>query len=886
MKQYLFCKRFGVFAACLIFAGVMAGCNLQPTAVVEPSVTSGEAPLEVSFTDKSTTPRGEITDWQWNFDDGNTSTEQNPTHIFVEPGTYNVILKVTNSRNRSDEGGATITVREPHDPDEPGEGEPEEGEPEEGEPEEGEPEEGEPEEGEPEEGEPEEGEPVFEPKLGLMGWIRTADGLILPGATVTVVDTGAAMQTDAHGLYAFDHEALDGSSVVVKVEKAGYATSSILVELMAEGVTTANFTIKRLAPPIAFDADAGGTADDGAGNKLIVPANAFVRRDNGKSVGGEVDVSITPLDIYDESDIAAFPGEFRAVAAGAKSGETVQLETFALADFTVVQNGVDLDLAPGKSGDAFIELALSDQTPLSEGDEIPLWYFDVEQGLWLEKGVGEVTQDKSGQMVYRAAIPHLSWWNADVPVSRTDCFTGVALDEDGQPLVGARVESQGIDYRGASYAVTDENGAFCIDIKRDSQAQINLMMPGGSTIVDSVIVQGADEGTNCASGGCAELPGPLQPLLDGCVSGRVIDDAGQPLPGLTVYSNLGGTAVTDEDGRFCMNTVSEIPGSFFVEGRPTVGVDMIPIADCATGGCAEITVDVEFPKDGDHVGMIHSQIELAGDRHWKESRYEIEMNSFFLLGIGRAAPEFGCTVSTFEYSYDDVEWEEEWMEGDDLFESFGVQTSWVALDPGAPGQASEASRGVTGALLRAADMDGAHYPILFGMFNLDWEYRDQFMPGDVISYSWPGGRDIGPFTIPDVALPAEPEVTAPEITSNMTIDFDAELPVAWTPVGVDMVIISVETSVHYYDPETGDGGARFGTVECVVEDTGSHTVPRDLLEQLPRAGEHDYQMTHFNIVFANLTQVEGVPLTGGGEGIVTVFSSFYEGGGAHGTLHK
>jgi PKD repeat protein len=46
----------------------------------------------VRFTDLST---GEITSWLWNFGDGKTSTEQNPTNYYSSDGYYTVTLTVT-----------------------------------------------------------------------------------------------------------------------------------------------------------------------------------------------------------------------------------------------------------------------------------------------------------------------------------------------------------------------------------------------------------------------------------------------------------------------------------------------------------------------------------------------------------------------------------------------------------------------------------------------------------------------------------------------------------------------------------------------------------------------------------------------------------------------
>lgn len=81
--------------------------SVTPTANFTASVTNGITPLSVKFTDNSEN----ATVWNWDFGDGNTSTEQNPTHIYPEPGNYIVNLTVSNS-NGSDSKLATITVSE------------------------------------------------------------------------------------------------------------------------------------------------------------------------------------------------------------------------------------------------------------------------------------------------------------------------------------------------------------------------------------------------------------------------------------------------------------------------------------------------------------------------------------------------------------------------------------------------------------------------------------------------------------------------------------------------------------------------------------------------------------------------------------------------------
>ena len=55
--------------------------------------TTGPAPLAVKFTDKSS---GNPTKYSWDFGDGTTSSEKNPSHTYNKTGTYTVKLTVSN----------------------------------------------------------------------------------------------------------------------------------------------------------------------------------------------------------------------------------------------------------------------------------------------------------------------------------------------------------------------------------------------------------------------------------------------------------------------------------------------------------------------------------------------------------------------------------------------------------------------------------------------------------------------------------------------------------------------------------------------------------------------------------------------------------------------
>lgn len=87
----------GNYTVCLVATnacGSDSSCNnisvtcAAPDAIFSDSIDG----LTFYFTDQST---NSPTSWYWDFDDGNTSTQQNPTHTFAAPGLYDVCLVAT-----------------------------------------------------------------------------------------------------------------------------------------------------------------------------------------------------------------------------------------------------------------------------------------------------------------------------------------------------------------------------------------------------------------------------------------------------------------------------------------------------------------------------------------------------------------------------------------------------------------------------------------------------------------------------------------------------------------------------------------------------------------------------------------------------------------------
>ncbi len=78
-----------------------------PEASFRTNDPSGNAPLTVQFNNTSKY----ATNWNWDFGDGGTSTEQNPVYTYSQAGNYTVTLKAINE-NGSSSSTASILAKQ------------------------------------------------------------------------------------------------------------------------------------------------------------------------------------------------------------------------------------------------------------------------------------------------------------------------------------------------------------------------------------------------------------------------------------------------------------------------------------------------------------------------------------------------------------------------------------------------------------------------------------------------------------------------------------------------------------------------------------------------------------------------------------------------------
>ena len=85
--------------------------NQVPTAQATAVSAPGDAPRLMSFSSAgSADPDGAITSYAWNFGNGTTSTQANPTASFATPGTFTVTLTVTDNEGATAVSSTTVTI--------------------------------------------------------------------------------------------------------------------------------------------------------------------------------------------------------------------------------------------------------------------------------------------------------------------------------------------------------------------------------------------------------------------------------------------------------------------------------------------------------------------------------------------------------------------------------------------------------------------------------------------------------------------------------------------------------------------------------------------------------------------------------------------------------
>ncbi len=273
--------------------------------------------------------------------------------------------------------------------------------------------------------------------IEVHGIVQDENQVGLSNTKITVNDK--VVMTDELGIFTLDNVQASQYGLHIKAEKEGYFTGG---EHVFPGKVDTYKTIITLASQSlidVFSSENGYIHQDPNGALISIPPNGI--SSGGQLYSGEVNISFRHFPPEEEITYAYMPGALIAVNA---LQELQILKTFGMVAVELTDpQGNELNIADGSS--ASIKFPLQSESLATAPEEIPLWHFDEQNGLWVEEGIANLVGN-----IYEAEVSHFSWWNCDVPFFFTDfCFT--VENEQGVPL-------QNVDYSMTSQEIGTATG--------------------------------------------------------------------------------------------------------------------------------------------------------------------------------------------------------------------------------------------------------------------------------------------------------------------------------------------------------------------------------------------------------------------------------------------
>ena len=275
-----------------------------------------------------------------------------------------------------------------------------------------------------------------------------------PLSDVEVSIGGCVTTTDSEGFYRLANIAVTDRAVV-NFSKNGYYRNSAIILIKQYAGSTSEPSTNYLEYSIdAYDYQweyDSQKAQKGA--NIDIPAAVLV--DNvGDAYYGTVNANLEVSDITTDAGKVLFPGDFE----GSNSyGETVLFGSYGLIEFTLNDaSGNELKLETG----AVVTLTFNAVPSLEQHNIIPLWYYDFDQGVWVEDGYAEL-QDNG---TYKGEISHLGTWSLSKPVeAEPGIYQGSIVYENENTAKDVRVTAVGPNWVRTDLS-TDVDGKFEIKV--------------------------------------------------------------------------------------------------------------------------------------------------------------------------------------------------------------------------------------------------------------------------------------------------------------------------------------------------------------------------------------------------------------------------------------
>jgi len=283
-------------------------------------------------------------------------------------------------------------------------------------------------------------------RANFVGRIINESNQPIAGAIVTL--GGQQETTDANGIVTFINAIVYENFAYARVSAIGYTNGSRVMIPDLEENNQNSFTIKlfNLEASQIISSDGGEVTvrTDFDREAVVIFENGFMDED-GNPYTGNVSVNINYLNPLSEDTANTMPGELYGLDAN--------FQEVALGSYGMVN--VELRGSMGEklqiTNPAKIVMPIHPDQLATATNEVPMWSFNEDTGVWFEEAIAYRNGD-----YYEAEVNHFSFWNCDAPFPVVNFDATVIDASTSNPLAGVVVT---ITYNGFSRsATTDING--------------------------------------------------------------------------------------------------------------------------------------------------------------------------------------------------------------------------------------------------------------------------------------------------------------------------------------------------------------------------------------------------------------------------------------------
>ena len=307
-------------------------------------------------------------------------------------------------------------------------------------------------------------------KTSIRGKVIDESGNPLANATVKVMEVQTL--TDAEGKFLLKEVEVNKSGNIVKVQLEGYFEGAAHSNFSAEGSSYVQVKMMKKNNPSSFENAAGATIQTAGGMELSIAPGAVIYP-NGAVYNGAVNAYTRWIRPDDPSLGDIMPG---ALQARDEDGNLLALVTYGMAAIALeTPGGEPLELNPNSQSE--LRMPIPPDLLSNAPEEIPLWYFDMEEEQWLNKG----TCKKEGSTYVCQYVNTTGYWNCDVALPAI-CLSGQIFNADSTFACYMKVIVEDLTDNFIYWGWTDSIGYFCGSVPQAAPLRIYIVDHCDSTL--------------------------------------------------------------------------------------------------------------------------------------------------------------------------------------------------------------------------------------------------------------------------------------------------------------------------------------------------------------------------------------------------------------------